>query len=53
VFAGKTIKQIADHYAEVIGRLAAKPAVIGHSFGGLLTPMIAGATRPTASGPSP
>ena len=41
-FAGKTIKQIADHYAEVIARLAAKPAVIGHSFGGLLTQMIAG-----------
>jgi non-heme chloroperoxidase len=42
VFAGKRIKQIADHYAEVVGRLAAKPAVIGHSFGGLLTQMIAG-----------
>jgi pimeloyl-ACP methyl ester carboxylesterase len=41
-FAGKTIKQIADHYVEVINRLAAKPAVIGHSFGGLLTQMIAG-----------
>ena len=36
-FAGKTIKQIADRYVEVINRLAAKPAVIGHSFGGLLT----------------
>jgi non-heme chloroperoxidase len=42
VFAGKTIRQIADHYAEVIGRLAAKPVVIGHSFGGLLAQMIAG-----------
>jgi non-heme chloroperoxidase len=42
VFAGKTIKQIADHYVEVISRLAAKPAVVGHSFGGLLTQMIAG-----------
>ena len=41
-FAGKTIKQIADRYVEVINRLAAKPAVIGHSFGGLLTEMIAG-----------
>lgn len=41
-FAGKRIKQIADHYAEVISRLATKPAVIGHSFGGLLTQMIAG-----------
>jgi non-heme chloroperoxidase len=41
VFAGKTIKQIADHYAAVISRLAVKPAVIGHSFGGLLAQMIA------------
>ncbi len=42
IFAGKTLKQIADHYVEVISRLAAKPAVIGHSFGGLLTEIIAG-----------
>jgi pimeloyl-ACP methyl ester carboxylesterase len=42
VFAGKTIAQIADHYAEVIGQLKKKPAVIGHSFGGLLTQIIAG-----------
>jgi non-heme chloroperoxidase len=41
-FAGKTIKQIADHYVELIRQLDAKPAVIGHSFGGLLTQMIAG-----------
>jgi non-heme chloroperoxidase len=56
VFAGKTIKQIADHYAEVIGRLATKPAVIGHSFGGLLTQMIAGRGLSAASvaiGPAP
>jgi len=42
VFAGKTIGQVADHYAEVIGQLKAKPAVIGHSFGGLITQIIAG-----------
>jgi len=36
VFADKTIGQVADHYATVIGRLDRKPAVIGHSFGGLL-----------------
>jgi non-heme chloroperoxidase len=41
VFAGKTLRQIADHTAEVIGRLARKPAVIGHSTGGLLTFLIA------------
>jgi non-heme chloroperoxidase len=49
VFAGKTIKQIADHCAEVVDRLAAKPAVIGHSFGGLLTQMIAGRGLAAAS----
>jgi non-heme chloroperoxidase len=42
VLAGKTVGQVADHYADVIGRLERKPAVIGHSFGGLLTQMVAG-----------
>jgi len=42
VFAHKTIGQVADHYAEVIGQLKKKPAVIGHSFGGLLVQIIAG-----------
>jgi pimeloyl-ACP methyl ester carboxylesterase len=42
VFANKTVGQVADHYADVIGRLDRKPAVIGHSFGGLLVQMIAG-----------
>ena len=42
VFARKTVGQVADHFAEVIGKLDKKPAVIGHSFGGLLTQMIAG-----------
>jgi non-heme chloroperoxidase len=42
VFAHKTIGQVADHFSEVIGRLDAKPAVIGHSFGGLLAQIIAG-----------
>jgi non-heme chloroperoxidase len=41
-FAGKTVGQVADHFAEVIGRLEKKPAVIGHSFGGLLAQIIAG-----------
>ena len=34
VFANKTVGQVADHYAAVIGKLDKKPAVIGHSFGG-------------------
>jgi len=42
VFARKTIGQIADHTAEVIGKLTRKPAVMGHSTGGLLAQMIAG-----------
>ena len=41
VFAKKTLKQIADHTAEVIEQLEGKPAVMGHSTGGLLTYMIA------------
>jgi non-heme chloroperoxidase len=42
VFAHKTVGQVADHCADVIGQLNAKPAVIGHSFGGLLVQIIAG-----------
>ena len=42
VFAGKGIGEVADHVAGVIGRLTMKPAVVGHSFGGLLTQIIAG-----------
>jgi pimeloyl-ACP methyl ester carboxylesterase len=42
VFAHKTVGQVADYYADVIGRLESKPAVIGHSFGGLITQMLAG-----------
>src|SRR4051794_21752519 len=41
VLANKTLRQIADHTADVIGKLNKKPAVIGHSTGGLLTYMIA------------
>jgi len=36
-------------YADVIGRLDKKPAVIGHSFGGLLTQIIAGRGLSAAS----
>ena len=42
VFAHKTVGQVADHFEEVIRRLDRKPAVIGHSFGGLLTQILAG-----------
>src|SRR5437879_5945462 len=49
VFAGKTIKQVADHFEELIGGLAKTPAVIGHSFGGLITQIIAGRGLAAAS----
>jgi non-heme chloroperoxidase len=49
VFADKTVGQVADHFAEVIGQLKKKPAVIGHSFGGLLTQIIAGRGLSAAS----
>src|SRR5690348_3482054 len=42
VLARKTLKQVADHTVEVINALERKPAVIGHSTGGLLAEMIAG-----------
>ena len=49
VFAGKSVGDVADHYCDVIDRLNAKPAVIGHSFGGLLTQIIAGRGRAAVS----
>jgi len=49
VLAHKTVGQVADHYAEVIGQLTKKPAVIGHSFGGLLTQILAGRGLSAAS----
>jgi non-heme chloroperoxidase len=42
VFARKSIGQVVEHYTEVIGQLQKKPAVIGHSFGGLIAQIVAG-----------
>jgi non-heme chloroperoxidase len=42
VFAHKSVGQVADHFEGIIRGLARKPAVIGHSFGGLLTQILAG-----------
>ena len=42
VFANKTIGQVADHVAQIIRGLQRKPAIIGHSFGGLLAQILAG-----------
>jgi non-heme chloroperoxidase len=41
VFAGKKLGEVADHTAEVIAGLERKPAVMGHSTGGLLAQLIA------------
>jgi non-heme chloroperoxidase len=40
--AGKSLKQVADHTAEVIAALDTKPVIMGHSTGGLLAQMLAG-----------
>jgi non-heme chloroperoxidase len=42
VLAKTTLKQVADHTTEVINALDKKPAVMGHSTGGLLAQMLAG-----------
>jgi len=42
VFADKTVGQVANHFDAVIKRLHRKPAVIGHSFGGMLAQILAG-----------
>jgi non-heme chloroperoxidase len=49
VFAGKSIKEVADHFDNVIRQLGAKPAIVGHSFGGLLTQILAGRGLSAAS----
>jgi pimeloyl-ACP methyl ester carboxylesterase len=42
VFAGKSIGQVADHFAAIASALTTRPAIIGHSFGGLLAQILAG-----------
>ena len=42
VFAHKTIGQVADHFDRIIRALNKKPALVGHSFGGLLAQILAG-----------
>src|SRR6202521_5978761 len=43
VFAHKRVGQVTQHYVDAIGQLKIKPAVIGHSFGGLIAQKLAGA----------
>src|SRR5580700_3012698 len=42
VFAHKSIKQVTDRFVDVIGWFKSKPAIIGHSFGGLIALQLAG-----------
>src|SRR5262249_22244412 len=49
VFAGKGISQIADYEEGIIRRLDRKPVIMGHSFGGLLTEILAGRGLAVAS----
>ncbi|HTE62717.1 MAG TPA: alpha/beta hydrolase [Solirubrobacteraceae bacterium] len=49
VFAHKTVGQVADHFDQIIRRLERKPAIVGHSFGGLLTQILAGRGLAAAS----
>ena len=56
VLAGKTVGQIADHLAGVVGRLDRRPVIVGHSFGGLFAQILAGrglATVSVAIDPAP
>ena len=49
VFAGKSIKEVADHIEQVIRRLKETPAIIGHSLGGLIAQILAGRGLSAAS----
>jgi non-heme chloroperoxidase len=49
VFAGKGIGEIADHLEGIVRQLDRKPVVVGHSFGGLLTQILAGRGLAAAS----
>jgi pimeloyl-ACP methyl ester carboxylesterase len=42
VFAHKSVGQVADHFEDVMTKLNKRPAIIGHSFGGLLVQILAG-----------
>jgi pimeloyl-ACP methyl ester carboxylesterase len=42
VFAHKTVGQVADHFDEICRTLKIRPAIIGHSFGGLIVQILAG-----------
>ena len=47
--AGHGIDDVVAHYAQVIDALAAKPILIGHSFGGLVVQRLLGEDRAAAA----
>lgn len=49
VFAKKSVGDVADHFDAIVQKLDKKPAIIGHSFGGLLTQILAGRGLAAAS----
>ena len=49
LLANKTLKQVADHTTEIISALDRKPAIVGHSTGGLLAEMLGGQGRSAAT----
>ncbi|WP_445150190.1 alpha/beta hydrolase [Baekduia sp. Peel2402] len=49
VMAKKTVGQVADSIGELISGLDKKPAIVGHSFGGLMTQILAGRGLSAAS----
>jgi non-heme chloroperoxidase len=51
LFSGKSVGAITDHFVDVISQLNHKPAIIGHSFGGLITQKLAGLGLASASVP--
>lgn len=56
VMAKKTVGDVADHFADVISGLEQKPVLVGHSFGGLLSLILAGrelAAATVAISPAP
>jgi pimeloyl-ACP methyl ester carboxylesterase len=56
VFAKKSVGDIADYLDAIVRRLTKPPAIIGHSFGGLLTQILAGrglASAAVAIDPAP
>ena len=49
VFAHKRLRQVTDHYIAAVNLLEMTPAVLGHSFGGLIAEMLAGEGKSAAT----